>query len=292
MLQEISVIDDGNFKFVYELEKEINFNKEHIRISKNKSSEMEEVLKNIPSLILIHEERLEEKTEKIINMIQNDDNNSITPIIVVSPNLSKKRKVDLIKMGVQYYIRSPYDIKYIHYVIKNLLRLLYVNRRISPLTGLPGNVQIQSEIKRRLLKKKIFAILYLDLDNFKSYNDIYGFSNGDKIIEFTSKIITKNILSKSQEIKSFVGHIGGDDFVAIIDKTEYKDICEKIVNEFDNNVLEFFTKEDRERGYLKVLNRKGIIEKFPLTSISIGVVEIKPENIKNILEIGELRSSS
>lgn len=292
MLQEISVIDDGNFKFVYELEKEINFNKEHIRISKNKSSEMEEVLKNIPSLILIHEERLEEKTEKIIDMIQNDDNNSITPIIVVSPNLSKKRKVDLIKMGVQYYIRSPYDIKYIHYVIKNLLRLLYVNRRISPLTGLPGNVQIQSEIKRRLLKKKIFAILYLDLDNFKSYNDIYGFSNGDKIIEFTSKIITKNILSKSQEIKSFVGHIGGDDFVAIIDKTEYKDICEKIVNEFDNNVLEFFTKEDRERGYLKVLNRKGIIEKFPLTSISIGVVEIKPENIKNILEIGELRSSS
>lgn len=292
MLQEISVIDDGNFKFVYELEKEINFNKEHIRISKNKSSEMEEVLKNIPSLILIHEERLEEKTEKIINMIQNDDNNSITPIIVISPNLSKKRKVDLIKMGVQYYIRSPYDIKYIHYVIKNLLRLLYVNRRISPLTGLPGNVQIQSEIKRRLLKKKIFAILYLDLDNFKSYNDIYGFSNGDKIIEFTSKIITKNILSKSQEIKSFVGHIGGDDFVAIIDKTEYKDICEKIVNEFDNNVLEFFTKEDRERGYLKVINRKGIIEKFPLTSISIGVVEIKPENIKNILEIGELRSSS
>ena len=292
MLQEISVIDDGNFKFVYELEKEINFNKEHIKISKNKSSEMEEVLKNIPSLILIHEERLEEKTEKIIDMIQNDDNNSITPIIVVSPNLSKKRKVDLIKMGVQYYIRSPYDIKYIHYVIKNLLRLLYVNRRISPLTGLPGNVQIQSEIKRRLLKKKIFAILYLDLDNFKSYNDIYGFSNGDKIIEFTSKIITKNILSKSQEIKSFVGHIGGDDFVAIIDKTEYKDICEKIVNEFDNNVLEFFTKEDRKRGYLKVLNRKGIIEKFPLTSISIGVVEIKPENIKNILEIGELRSSS
>ena len=292
MLQEISVIDDGNFKFVYELEKEINFNKEHIRISKNKSSEMEEVLKNIPSIILINEERLEEKTEKIINMIQNDDNNSITPIIVISPNLSKKRKVDLIKMGVQYYIRSPYDIKYIHYVIKNLLRLLYVNRRISPLTGLPGNVQIQSEIKRRLLKKKIFAILYLDLDNFKSYNDIYGFSNGDKIIEFTSKIITKNILSKSQEIKSFVGHIGGDDFVAIIDKTEYKDICEKIVNEFDNNVLEFFTKEDRERGYLKVLNRKGIIEKFPLTSISIGVVEIKPENIKNILEIGELRSSS
>ena len=292
MLQEISVIDDGNFKFVYELEKEINFNKEHIRISKNKSSEMEEVLKNIPSLILIHEERLEEKTEKIIDMIQNDDNNSITPIIVVSPNLSKKRKVDLIKMGVQYYIRSPYDIKYIHYVIKNLLRLLYVNRIISPLTGLPGNVQIQSEIKRRLLKKKIFAILYLDLDNFKSYNDIYGFSNGDKIIEFTSKIITKNILSKSQEIKSFVGHIGGDDFVAIIDKTEYKDICEKIVNEFDNNVLELFTKEDRERGYLKVLNRKGIIEKFPLTSISIGVVEIKPENIKNILEIGELRSSS
>ena len=75
----------------------------------------------------------------------------------------------------------------------NLNRLLAINRRISPLTGLPGNVQIHAELKKRITKKDPFCVLYLDLDNFKAYNDVYGFLKGDQIIEFTAENIIKCI---------------------------------------------------------------------------------------------------
>ena len=156
------------------------------------------------------------------------------------------------------------------------------------MTGLPGNVQIQAEIKKRLLNKDDFIMLYLDLDNFKAYNDIYGFLNGDEIIKFTAKTIVRNIegLTKGD---SFVGHIGGDDFVAIVSgEDDYENICQNIIAEFDKEVVKFFNEDDIERGYLEVPNRKGIIEEFPLTTISIGVVVADTGRFHNVLEIGEV----
>ena len=164
---------------------------------------------------------------------------------------------------------------------------MQVNRRVSPLTGLPGNVQIQTEMKRRLLNKENFAILYFDLDNFKAYNDIYGFSNGDEIIKFTARTIVDNIHTTDSN-DNFIGHIGGDDFIAIASSGDYDKICKKIINEFDENVLKYYNKEDIEKGYIEVANRKGIIEQFPLTSISIGVVVVEPGRFRNTLEIGEI----
>ncbi|MBO5413746.1 MAG: GGDEF domain-containing protein, partial [Clostridia bacterium] len=167
-----------------------------------------------------------------------------------------------------------------------VLRLLYVNRRVSPLTGLPGNVQIQAEMKKRLLNKETFGMMYLDLDNFKAYNDVYGFLKGDEIIKFTAKTILKNVHTEAYE-DSFVGHIGGDDFVAIVGETDYEKICQNIIADFDHNVISYFTEEDAQKGYIEVANRRGVMEQFPLTSISIGVVVVEAGRFKNVLEIGE-----
>ena len=165
--------------------------------------------------------------------------------------------------------------------------MLQNNRRISPLTGLPGNVQIQAEMKKRLLNKEQFAMFYFDLDNFKAYNDTYGFSNGDEIIKFTARTIVENVHKMGTE-DSFIGHIGGDDFVAITGPTDYERICKNIISDFDTYVLGYYSDEDVQKGYIEVANRRGIIEQFPLTSISIGVVEITPGRFKNTLEIGEV----
>ena len=208
-------------------------------------------------------------------------------MVVISMNKDKKHRIDILKLSIEYYIKQPIDNDYLYYTIKNIVRLMYINRRVSPLTGLPGNVQIQTEMKKRLLKKEEFAILYLDLDNFKAYNDLYGFTKGDEIIKFTARTISRNIHSCDIE-DSFVGHIGGDDFIAIVSKTDYDAICKKIIKEFDENVLGYFTKEDVEKGYVEVVNRKGIIEQFPLTSISIGVVAVDKGRFNNTLEIGEV----
>jgi diguanylate cyclase (GGDEF)-like protein len=192
-----------------------------------------------------------------------------------------------LNMTVQYYILKPIDEQYFYFTVKNMIDFVTINRRVSPLTGLPGNVQIQAEMKKRLLNHEEFAVLYFDLDNFKAYNDVYGFSNGDEVIKFTAKTIVKNVHNIPSG-DNFVGHIGGDDFVAIIEKYDYDSLCKIIINEFDENVYTFYTEEDVERGFVEVANRRGIIEEFPIVSISIGVVEVGKNSFHNPLEIGEI----
>ena len=162
---------------------------------------------------------------------------------------------------------------------------MYTNRKISPLTGLPGNVQIQAEMKKRLHNNEIFAIIYVDLDNFKAYNDVYGFSNGDEIIKLTAQIMVKSI---HQMENGFVGHIGGDDFVAIIGQTDYDRICQEIILEFDSKVEGFYTKSDFLQGFVEIENRRGVVEQFPIMTISVAVVEVEPNIFKSTLEIGEV----
>ena len=285
MACNIYLIDNGDeiYKCITKL-----FQKEkEYKIHKSKSNEIEGVLRDIPSLIIINEDGVDEDTIKICDSIRGDENNIITPIIVISSNHDKDHRVKILKAGVEHYIKAPIDEEYMYYTIVNAIRLLYTNRGISPLTGLPGNIQIQTEIKRRLLNKEDFCVIYLDLDNFKAYNDVYGFLNGDEIIKFTAKTIMNNINSNDCE-DCFVGHIGGDDFVAMITGMNCEKICQNIVIEFDEGVKRFFTRTDLDKGYIEVPNRKGVIEQFPITSISIGVVVVDKGRFKNTLEIGEV----
>jgi len=196
-------------------------------------------------------------------------------------------KKDNIKNEIEYCMKKPINIQALAYVIKNITKLILINRGISPLTKLPGNIPIQAELKKRLLKKQEFAVLYFDLDNFKAYNDTYGFLGGDEIIKQTAKIIVKNINS-DENSHNFVGHIGGDDFVGLVYGNNYEEICQNIILEFDTKILDYFSEEDREKGYLEVPNRKGIIEEFPLVSISVGIVVVSKGRFHNILEIGEV----
>lgn len=286
MIKEIHIIDCNNdlimtLRELFEEERTFRFR----NINPDK---LELSLKSIPSIIIINEESINEDVLELCEKIRKNEDNSITPIIVITADDSKEHKIDILERSVEYVI-SKKDIKeYLYYIIKNLSRLLTVNRTVSPLTGLPGNLPIQTELKKRLLKKEPFVVLYIDLDNFKAYNDVYGFLKGDEIIKLTAKIITKHIHAL-ESTDAFVGHIGGDDFVAITnDDIDYEAICQDIIAEFDVEVLKLFNDTDIERKYIEVQNRKGVMEQFPLTSISIGVVVADAKRFSNILEIGEV----
>ena len=285
MVQEIYIIDDDDSSIVIfrELFKEDN----EYKFISVKSEQIDIALKNIPSLIIINEDAIDRDVVGLCKQIRRDEDNTITPVIVVSSNGDKDHRMKILKESIEYYIKKPVDEEYLYYTVKNLNRLLANNRRVSPLTGLPGNVQIHAELKKRLSRKEPFSVLYLDLDNFKAYNDVYGFVKGDQIIEFTAETILNSVHNSLQE-DAFVGHIGGDDFVAILPSTNCEKICQTILAVFDSNVKKFFTEKDIEKGYIEVENRKGIIEQFPLTSLSIGVVVVDPGRFSNILEIGEI----
>ena len=285
MIQEIYIIDDDESSVL--VFRELFKNDPEYKFISVTSDKIKVALKNIPSIIIINEDAIEVDVIDLCEKIRNDEDNSITPIIVVSSNSDKNHRIKILKESVEYYIKKPVNPQYLYFTIKNLSRLLNINRRISPLTGLPGNVQIHAELKKRISNKEEFSVLYLDLDNFKAYNDVYGFLKGDEIIKFTADTIIRCIHSKISE-GSFVGHIGGDDFIAIIPSLNCEEICESIIANFDAEVTKFFTEEDSEKGYIEVANRQGVIEQFPLTSISIGVVEADKGRFANMLEIGEV----
>mgnify|MGYP001096018310 CR=1 FL=1 len=285
MLQEIYIIDDDDSSIV--IFRELFKNDPEYKFISVKTEQIDIALKNIPALIVINEDAIDRDVIELCRKIRKDEDNTITPVIIVSSKSSREHRVRILRESVEYFIKKPVDEKYLYYTVKNLNRLLASNRTVSPLTGLPGNVQIHAELKKRIQRKEPFSVLYLDLDNFKAYNDVYGFLKGDEIIEFTAETIVNLVHSDKLE-NTFVGHIGGDDFVAIISKTNYDELCQNIINEFDSEILSYFTEEDRKRGYIEVANRRGILEDFPLTAISIGVVDVDPDRFENILEIGEV----
>lgn len=286
MVHDIYIIDNENElrdKLIESFRREVD----EYKFKTVKTSELEVALRNIPTLLIIDEDNTDINIVEFCKSIRTNEDNSITPIIVVSSNREKEHAVEVLKTDVQYYIKKPLDDEFFYYTIKNIVGLLTKNRTVSPLTGLPGNVQIQTEMKKRLLNKDTFAILYFDLDNFKAYNDVYGFANGDEIIKFTARTISKHV-HQLEANDNFIGHVGGDDFVSIIAQTDYDKLCKEIISEFDKYAVDYYNEVDVERGYVEVANRRGIIEQFPLTTISIAVLEVDSKIYKTTLEIGEV----
>ena len=285
MVNEVYIIDDDEtsilvFKELFREDKQYKF------VSVNTDS-IDVALKNIPSLIVINEDAVDVDVVKLCRKIRKDENNMITPVIVVSSNSSRMHRMEILNEAVEYFIKKPVDEGYLYYTVKNLTRLLAINRRVSPLTGLPGNVQIQAELKKHLMKQEEFSVMCLDLDNFKAYNDEYGFLKGDEVIKYTANVITKCIHNDFNQI-GFVGHIGGDDFIAIVPYKDTEALCQQIIARFDKGIKSFYNEADIENGYIEIANRKGIVEKFPLVSISIAVVVADKNRFDNILEIGDV----
>ncbi|WP_341301348.1 GGDEF domain-containing protein [Lysinibacillus sp. FSL H8-0500] len=136
---------------------------------------------------------------------------------------------------------------------------------LNPLSSLPGNKLIDEKLEEALQRPQ-YSLIYFDLDHFKSYNDTYGFNKGDKILLYLTDILKRHICG----MEDFLGHIGGDDFVAILPHYQIEDICQKIIADFDTNILSFYHLEDLT--YVQVANRVGELQPLTCTSLSIAVI--------------------
>ncbi|MDQ7033118.1 MAG: GGDEF domain-containing protein [Desulfonauticus sp.] len=174
-------------------------------------------------------------------------------------------------------------------VYEKLYKEIYKSRiHVNPLTGLPANIIIEDVINSLLKEEKDFFVGYLDIDNFKAFNDNYGFLKGDLMIKRTAFFLNRYI-KECYENKGFVGHIGGDDFVFVVeDNNEQKlrEITARIINSLERNTKCLFSDEDVKRGYFVGKDREGNIRKFPVASFSIAVVNGK--NKKTVHKIAKV----
>lgn len=158
----------------------------------------------------------------------------------------------------------------------------------NPLTGLPGNLVIEEKLKRLIGRSDPFAILYIDLDNFKAFNDRYGFEKGDQALRLTAGILSQAITACGDGHPDFLGHIGGDDFLIISRPEKAAALCRSIIDRFDREIRGLYAAEDLARGHITVPNRKGHEESYPITTMSIAVVDNGGRQFTNYLELGEI----
>jgi len=157
----------------------------------------------------------------------------------------------------------------------------------SPLTRLPGGIAIENVLKKRLDAKQPLAFCIIDLDNFKSYSDRYGYAQGSELIKETARIIEETVRIKGAS-DDFIGHIGGDDFVVITVPDRMRIIGEEIIARFDRRIPEFYDDADRKNGYIPGKSRQGVEMKFPLITISIAIVTNEWRVLANPLETSEI----
>jgi diguanylate cyclase (GGDEF)-like protein len=167
-----------------------------------------------------------------------------------------------------------------------LKHLEETNLDTSPLTRLPGGTTIESVMNARIGAAEKIAFCLMDIDNFKAYNDHYGYAKGNELIQATADIISQAVKDHGDE-DDFIGHIGGDDFVVITSPDTYSDICKAVVETYDEAIPGFYNASDRKRGYIVAENRQGEEVQFPLATISIAVVTNEHNKDLNHIQFGE-----
>ena len=249
-----------------------------------------------PDLILLDIIMPEMDGIEVCRKLQGDPKTRGIPVIFVSAKGEEVDETKGFEAGAVDYIIKPISPPVVQARVKTHLRLRQAIAELerlntlamdaNPMTGLPGNKVVTDRIKEALDNKENVCVIYADLDNFKAYNDNYGFAMGDDIILYTSQVL-KKALNAFDLANGFIGHIGGDDFVVIIPSEQVEHFANYIISVFDESVGQFYNAEDLAGGGIRAKNRQGEIQKFPLMSISLAGVDLAFVDYSQYLQVND-----
>lgn len=213
--------------------------------------------------------------DEIMSQLREDFRTRLIPVVFLTVRDSLKDKVEHLLSGADDYVTKPFVPEELVARLRAVMTRSTTARGLSPLTGMSGNSDILREITRRLALGERFAVLYPDIDLFKSYNDHYGFLRGDDVIKTLATIILE-VLEEHHSPHHFAGHVGGDDFVILTEPSLAETIASEITKRFDAAIPALYDPVDRERGWIESEERSGSVLRSPLVSVSIGVVIAEP----------------
>jgi diguanylate cyclase (GGDEF)-like protein len=240
-----------------------------------------------PDLVLLDVMMPEIDGFEVCQRLRNDSRTRhISVIILTAKSLSADKVVGL-TAGADDYLVKPFDPIELVARVKSALRRSREMRDLNPLTQLPGNVQVQEEVARSVSRGAPFALMYVDLDNFKAFNDHYGFLRGDEAIKALA-MCARDATEQIAPGAHFLGHIGGDDFLVLVEPDVAEHVAKRIIDRWDEKVMELFDPEDADRGYIEVADRRSEVHRFPLTTVSIGIATNVVRAIESHWEASEI----
>jgi diguanylate cyclase (GGDEF)-like protein len=226
---------------------------------------------------------------KILEMIRRIKNHTylaIIPTVVYHPQPGDTILTAAYENGAEEVFTEKLPANIARVKTLMLIQRAIRDMSINPSSRLPGPASIEKEIERQIEIGQQFAVCYADLDNFKAFNDYYGYYYGDRIIQLTARIIKDVVFDLCRE--GFVGHIGGDDFIFVIPADMVSAICENIIRTFDTLIPYRYHPDDRERGFITTANRRGTMEEYSLMTISIAVVVNKGKMFSHVGEMSHM----
>lgn len=293
--QKILIVDDAaeNIKVLTSLLRHqyITF------FAKNGATALELARSKQPDLILLDIVMPEMDGYEVCRTLQDDPQTSGIPVIFVSAKGEEGDETKGFEAGAVDYIVKPVSPPIVRARVKTQLRLreavaelerlYHLAMDANPMTGLPGNNVVTEQITKALDNRENSCVIYADLDNFKAYNDKYGFAKGDDIILFTSEVL-REAMQTVNSSDGFIGHIGGDDFVLIIPSEMAEELATRVIKVFDTGVARFYNAEDLERGCIRAPNRQGEIQTFSLMSISLAGVDLAHGAYSQYLQVNDV----
>lgn len=206
------------------------------------------------------------------------------PIILLLSKGQDPAQVKAMGLRVDDFLLKPFSPRDILIKVNTLMARARYLKEANPLTGWPGKQHIHNQIARFFEEKRPFDLLFLDLDNFRIYNQVYGFAKGNEVIKYLATLI-RDCLSTLVEVDFYLGHYGGDDFVILLPPKTGEKLAGEIIKRFEAGIKEMYNPEDRERGGIVAHNRQGIAKQWPIMTISAALVASENNHYTDPLEI-------
>ena len=282
----ILVVDDALF-ITAVIEKNLTAIGYRVLVVHSAEEAMEVLKEHLPDLILLDVVMPGMSGFDMCRILRKNPRYNMIPIIMITGQGQEDDRLKGLELGADDYIVKPFVNRELIARVNNTLTRLERVRNLNPLSWLQGNQEITNELERRIESGKRYAIMYVDLNEFKAYNDVYGFSHGDDLIRKAAEILTATVDAHGAPA-DFVGHIGGDDFVIIGEPEGMKLMSEVIIERFEKEKLSFYNEIDRVRGYTIAVSRHGRKEQVALVGIALAVLVSSGRKITDPRELGEV----
>ncbi|HNW43434.1 MAG TPA: response regulator [Elusimicrobiales bacterium] len=253
---------------------------------------MERIAVRQPDIILLDLNMPRLGGRELLSRLRHNPRLAMIPIIVLSGDSGPAEQASQFGLGADDFIAKPFTAQDLLSRVEGAARRARRMLSANPLTLLPGGPAIEEEAGRRIAAGSPLAFFYIDIDNFKAYNDNYGYLNGDNAIKRTAALL-ESIQADFEEEDIFLGHVGGDDFVLMSAPERAEEIAGAIAAKFDLLAPGLYSREDRDRGYTVARDRAGGVREFPVMSLSLAVVTNEQRRLGHYAQIvdiaGELK---
>lgn len=251
---------------------EVNLRLEGFEVvtAKDGESALQAAYDLLPDLVLLDVMMPKVDGFEVCERLRADTRTSNISVIMLTARSMSADKVVGLTAGADDYMIKPFDPVELVARVRSALRRSREMRSVNPLTQLPGNVQVQQEVRRRVKARDTFCLMYVDIDNFKAFNDHYGFLRGDEAIKLLARCTGAAVANLHGE-RGFLGHIGGDDFVVIAGAARATETADAITQLWDQRSITLYDREDLDRGYIEVVDRQKRLHRYGLCTVSIGI---------------------